>query len=376
MRELIGHELYKIFRQKSIYLMSLFLLAIIVFFLLQMRGPSLNFLYQKWEGPVSSQDIEKAIKEDKIIINKQEQGIDITWEELKLRNVYSDINDIGRYKTIQEEKLKVLNGKISKFENDGDLGYQYRKLKLEKEMLKDVKFSTLYYQRPAEQMNEYLNTFGLIFVGALIIFGLSSIFTREYTTGVDNYMLSSINGRKKIVHAKIIASLIFVAVVTLISVIFDLTFWDIMDGNDGWHADIHSIEKYWDSPYSFTLLSYFFIQVAYQLFAGFAFTLFVLFISAISKNSLVSFIICSFVFAFPLAVETFIPYDMQWFFNILKFTYTEIMLVDVLFKDFFTINVFGYPILLPIFVIGFLVAISTIVVILLYRVIANKQVPS
>lgn len=374
MRELVRYELYKIFKQKSIYFVALVLLAIIVFFLMQMRGPSLYYLYQKWEGPVSEQDVKQAKKLDTIIANKQDKGIEITWDQLKLRNVYNDVQEIGRYKEKQESTLQEINKKITKLKKEGKIGYEFRKLNLQKEMLLNVDYSKLYYQRPAEQMNEFLNTYGLVFVGALIVVGLSSIFTQEYTTGVDNYILSSVNGRKKIVHAKIIASMIFVIIVILISVIFDVVFWNVMEGNYGWKAALQSMDTYWDSPYSFTLFSYFVVQVVFQLIAGCAFALFVLLISAISKNSLVSFIISGFIFAFPIAVESFIPYDMQWFFNILKFTYTEIMLVAVLFRDFVTINILGYPVLLPIFAIIYILVLSVLVVILLYRIVREKQI--
>jgi hypothetical protein len=373
MKTLIKFELYKIFSQKIVYLTGLVLFIITTLFLRQMTGPSLHSFYKKYEGPVSQQDIQIASKEDKAIAEKQDNGEEIPWKELKLRNVYYDVIMVGDYKKLQRDKIKNLQQRMDNLMDHS--GYVYRKFMLEKNMIQKIHYSSVYYKIPAAQMLDYLNTYGFVILGVLIVVGLSPIFTQEAMSGVDQYILSSKHGRKTIVHAKLIASLIFVLVILLISVSYDLTFWILADGNYGWKADIHSIDKFWDSPYSMNMLTYLFIKVGFQFIAGCALALFTNFISALCKNPVTSFIINGFVFAFPLADDIFIHFELpSWLNQILNFTFTEILMVDGLFKEFKAVDVFGYPVLYPIFAIFVLLILSFLIVYLLYKVMANKQV--
>lgn len=373
MKTFIKFELYKIFSQKIVYLTGLALFIITTLFLRQMTGPSLHSFYKKYEGPVSQQDIQIASKEDKAIAEKQDHGEEIPWKELKLRNVYYDVIMVGDYKKLQSDKIKNLQQRMDNLMDHS--GYVYRKFMLEKNMIQKIHYSSVYYKIPAAQMLDYLNTYEFVILGVLIVVSLSPIFTQEAMSGVDQYILSSKHGRKTIVHAKLIASLIFVLVILLISVSYDLTFWILADGNYGWKADIHSIDKFWDSPYSMNMLTFLFIKVGFQFIAGCALALFTNFISALCKNPVTSFIINGFVFAFPLADDIFIHFELpSWLNQILNFTFTEILMVDGLFKEFKAVDVFGYPVLYPIFAIFVLLILSFLIVYLLYKVMANKQV--
>lgn len=230
MKELVKFELYKVFTQKTIYFVAGLLLLATVFFLFQMRGPSLHSLYKQWEGPVTAQDIELAKKKDHAIAEKQmNPNVDMTWKELKQRNVYNDVIKVGNYNDQQKGAIHSLEQKIDSLKDQS--GYTYRNLKLKKEMLTDIEYDSLYYQRPVAQIIDFVGTYGFVFLGALIVVGLSLIFTQESTTGVDQYMLSSKLGRRTIVHAKIMASLIFILIVSLILMGFDVVYWILMDGN-------------------------------------------------------------------------------------------------------------------------------------------------
>lgn len=116
------------------------------------------------------------------------------------------------------------------------------------------------------------------------------------------------------------------------------------------------------------------IKVAFQFVAACGFAMFVLLVSALTRNSVVSFFISEFVIAFPVLVEQFIPFNMDTFYTILKFTYSNMMIVDVLFQKFNTVNLFGYPVLYPVFAIGLLIVGTALMVYLLYKVMAKKQV--
>ncbi|GAA0615318.1 hypothetical protein GCM10009001_35770 [Virgibacillus siamensis] len=372
MKDLVKFELYKMFTQKTIYLVAALLMIVTLFFLYQMKGPSLHSLYQKWEGPVTAQEIELAKQKDDEIVQKQANPkADISWKELKLRNVYDAVIEVGMYNASQKRKIHHIEQKINNQKNQSN--YVHHNLNLKEKMIKDIDYQDMYYNRPATQIIDFVGTYGYVILGALIVVGLSSIFTQEVTTGVNQYMLSSKLGRRTIVLAKIIASIIFIFISLLFLVGIDLVYWILTDGNYGWKAPLQSIQKFWESPYSFDLGSYLWIKVAFQFLAACGFAMFVLLVSALTRNSIISFFISGFVIAFPILVEQFIPFNMDTFYTLLKFTYADMMIVDVLFQEFNTVNLFGYPVLYPIFAIGLLVVSTSLIVYLLYKVMAKKQ---
>ncbi|QUW22208.1 hypothetical protein JSQ81_01020 [Sporosarcina sp. Marseille-Q4063] len=109
--------------------------------------------------------------------------------------------NIGTYQEKHEKTIQNLDKTMDTIEKSNS-EYIYRNLKLQKEMVKIISFQELHYHRPAAQMIVYISTNGLVFIGALIIVGISTVFTQEWATGVDQYMLSSKFGRKTIVHAR------------------------------------------------------------------------------------------------------------------------------------------------------------------------------
>lgn len=281
---------------------------------------------------------------------------------------------VGIFRDDLHARIEAIDQHIRRL--DDRSGYAYRRLDLEKKMLESIDFQNFYYQWPAEQMQDYINTDGFIFLGALILIGLSSMFTRESSSGVDQYILSARHGRRTIVHAKLLAALIFVCCVTLFSLSFDLLYWMMTAGNYGWLADIHSIPKYYESPYSMTMLPFFLLKAGFHLFAGCMLAIFVLFVSAISKNTFISFAAAGFIFGFPIAAETFVGEDLlpSWLLNIFPFTWSAAMQVDDLLSTSRTVNVFGYPVLYPFVNVFVLLTVSALALTLLYRFIRRKQI--
>lgn len=253
-------------------------------------------------------------------------------------------------------------------------GYQYRKLVMEKNMVEDIDLNSLYYSRPVAEMVDFVNTFALVLLGALILIGIAPVFTQEYTSGVDQYILSSKNGRKKLVTAKLFASGIFVLIIVAFSVFYNVISRISVYGNHGWKAALQSAAKYTTSPYDFNLLNYFLTQIGFQILAGLVFAFLVLFISSVSRNALISFFVSGFIFGFPILIVDFFGLELSWLTPILDFSYTNIMKVEGLFLQFNTVNLFGYPVLNPIFAVLVLVVLSAITLPLLYRVIAKKQI--
>lgn len=373
MKTLVKYELYKIFTQKSIYFVLFLLFALTTFFSSQMVGPPQKDLYSNWEGKITKHDVEMAKEKDEAIKQKQNDGEYVTWEENKLRSVYYNVMEVNMYQEYKQQIISQIKQQIDTLEDHSS--YTYRSLNLKLDMMKDITYDSLYFQLPSEQMVAYLGTYGFVILGALILVGISPIFTEEATSGVYQQMLSSRNGRKTVVHAKLIASVILVLVITIVSVCFDFIFWNIAYGNDGWKADIQTINTFWESPYSFSMGTYFILKAGFQFITGCALAILVAFVSSLSRNSIASFIISGFVFGVPVLVSEIISLELPTFITtILKFSYSKGMMVDSLFENFHIINLFGYPILYPIVYMVWVVVLSVSLVFLTYRVLLKKQV--
>lgn len=360
MKELVRFELYKLFSQKGIYITAAILLFLIIFFHQVMPGPDASAYsqYKKWEGPVTEQKLQEAKQ-----LAEQGGG--------RESEVYQDLDLVANFQLDKANILKEVTDKLSKL-NDLDSDAS-RQLQLEKKLLSTIHFTDYYYQWPVEQMQDYINTFGFIFLGTLILIGLSSLFTRETASGVDQYILSTQHGRKTIVHAKLVAALIFVLACALLSIGFDVVYWIIRAGNYGWLANIHSIPKYYNSPYTMNMLSFFLLKTAVHVFAGLMLAICVVFISLLSKNSFFSFICSGFVFAFPFMAEEFVIVP-GWLAKVFQFSYVTAMRVDNWFTDFHAVTIFGYPLLLPIAATIVLLLVSALFTMMLYKINEQKQI--
>lgn len=359
MRELIAFEWYKIMKQKGMYLTAAVLLALILFFMLQMNVDSVSQGdIKKWEGPLTTEKLHQA---QKAFDRSSGDG----------RGLLRGVLTAGMFHQDKAATLAQVKNQLGNLRHPD--GYTYQRLRLEQSMLEHVHFDSFNYQWPVEQMQDYLNTYGFIFFGMIILVGLSPIFTREMSSGVEQYILSSRRGRKTIVYAKLIAALLFVLTVAAFSFSFDILFWILRAGNYGWHATVQSIPTYYNSPYSVNMLMFFFIKAGLQLFAGLMLAVFVLLISALSSNTLIAFISSSFIFWFPFAAKVFALFP-GWPEQLLTLTYAGVMQVDGLLTEFQTVDFFGYPLLYPFAAVGLLILATLVWSLLLFYRQARKQI--
>jgi ABC-type transport system involved in multi-copper enzyme maturation permease subunit len=212
----------------------------------------------------------------------------------------------------------------------------------------------------------------------MILLGVSPIFSQEYSSGIDSLLLTSKNGKNKLTTSKVIACIIYCAAVCLFFNGTNFLINFVKSGVMGSGSPIQSINKYLDSPFAFTLLQYFFVEIAVMIFAAVCFGLLVLFISSVSKSSLIPFFTCGLIIAVPAAyrvmnlnIEGTVGHVLDC---IVNFSYSELMRVSSLFKSFKAFNLFGYPIL-SCFVIPFVFLLITVaVVFFIFKTYKNHQV--
>src|SRR5690606_32374759 len=112
----------------------------------------------------------------------------------------------------------------------------------------------------------------LITAGTILV-ALSTIFTREYSSGVDHYIFSSNKGMKTIGWAKIGASLIFTSIVVFTWEILIVAINFFRFGNTGWGDPIQSLHTFSNSQYELSLLEYHLAQIGIHLLGAFCLAL-------------------------------------------------------------------------------------------------------
>ncbi|MGM7684951.1 ABC transporter permease [Cytobacillus sp. Hm23] len=387
MKQLVKYELYKIFRQKGIYI-----LIILMFFLFGMmmfnesRIPNnldtsavdikeeLHGVAKKWEGKITEQKIEDASEISQLLEAKVQQkyeennkGVmtELTSEEVA---EYFILNKIIIARSYLEDYKITMKGFDDKLNTLNKNDFTYKEALLEKEMLENLDVDTFKYNEGPKNTIGFASGYATYFTGLIMLVGLASVFVNETSTGMDQLIYSTRHGRKIIVTAKIIAATVLILVITLSWVIFDVLMNTYIYGTSGWSSSIQNL-GYPQSPYSLTGLEYFGIQISAHILAAIAFMAFILVVSALSKSVLVSFIISALVFILP-SISMPIP---LWEY-VKKYSFGSFMSASEFINPFHAINVVGVPILDPIVHYPLVALLAIIFTIVVYKTIRRKQV--
>ncbi|MGD6967391.1 hypothetical protein ACQCVP_13250 [Rossellomorea vietnamensis] len=371
---LLKFELYKIFSQKMIYITFLVLILLSSMYITKFEKTNDQVIefYEEWEGTLTSEKIHQAEVSNDQLMTKVEERI----EELTARgeegNLYTESDGIksGIYENIAFIQVvqKNLDQRLQELENAGHYNAE-----LERQLIQGVDLSYFsFYSGPAEII-DFTSAFGFLITGAMLLIGLSTIYTKEYSSGVDNYILSSKKGRTVLTRAKLGAALIYaltvVAAWEAVNVISKL----YILGNLGWNTPLQYVFKYYSSPYGLTTLEYHLIQLGIHLTAAFGFAILILFISSVSRNSLLSFFTSGAIFSLPFLLVEMTALQ-PWAVDAVKFSYLYIMRVEHLFAQFKTINFFGYPVLYPVAAVLWMIVLSVVMALVTFKVMKNKEV--
>lgn len=346
MMDLIKYEIYKVYKQKVIWIvMGLVFIASLVIST-QMIGSDLKPSFKKIEGDLTQEKLELAHLDDARILKEAETSGNLTIEDENMRDAYEKLFYAERYLKVQPIKIKDALNDAKKANSE----YEKQALELKADMLSDIQYRSLEYQRPMEQALLYIVTGSLTLILIYIILAVSQTYTIEYTSGMSNYLLSSTNGRRKTLFAKLIAHWILIAFIVLISTISAVILWGFYDGFSGWNSPLQSIDRFYESPYQLTIGQFIIITALMQFLIAMTLSTLITCISLLTKNVLQSFALTLLIIIAPITIGPFIPLVfvpdklLLW----LNFAPSVGLNTTVFFKDFQTINFLGYPILLPI----------------------------
>jgi hypothetical protein len=356
--QLVKFELYKLAKQKMIWIAG-FLLILAFGFISVMNiqsGTAFSYnysLYKGHEGKINQQEVKKKQKE----LNNFLEHNPSPFTKKENENIYylMDFTNAGDQLVSYQEQMRSLEKQINK-PNINKTSFSYKSAKYQLEKLKDIGEPNFYYTKAWQYVSAFTDFIGPLLISIMIIIGISSIFSKEHTTGMYQFILSSKDGRKKSVTAKIIASFIYVffTCTTFFSacLLSSIVYWGIY----GYNVPLRNLNVLSDTFLSIKVWQYIIIEYSLYLLGALAFTALIIFISSLSKSSLSGILWGAAVISFPVILRTAIPVQLHWIDVIGDFSYLTLMAVYNLFRTYNVYNVMGYPVpqlflTLPLFVV-------------------------
>ncbi|MED1467264.1 hypothetical protein [Bacillus salipaludis] len=344
---LLKWELMKIFKQKSLYIIGIFLFGWFTMIAMDVENQKITQeVYKKWEGRITTEKVEKAEKVNRELTEFFSKQPSPDQRKSAEAAVVENIAYSQNIKTRIKEWNQDLNKLIKEAREKGNTSLA-NKLGLQKKMYNEVKLDRISYSAAPREAIDFVNVFGLIISGVFLLIGLSGIYSNEHSSGVENYILSTKNGRVKTMRAKLLAAFIFAAVVVFSWEGFNLIMRTLIYGTKGWDLPIQYSYKYFTSPYSLTFMEYHLIQIGIHLLAALAFAGVMVLVSTLSKSTVISFFVSGFLFGVPLLTQSIMDVDSIWLNKALTFTLTNIMKVEDMYMNFVSVNIFGLPVLAP-----------------------------
>lgn len=370
MIDLMKYEFYKIFKQKILWSTLLLIFIGSLYFSLQMIGNDLKASYENLEGVITEQKINKAHIEDQNLIEEGNENSSV--EKKSLRAAHDKLFYAEHYREMQQKKI---TDTLNKAES-ANSKYEENFFLLKAKMLKTIHYNYFEYQRPMEQAVLFMTTGSMVLILTFIILSVSLSYTSEYTSGVANYLFSSVNGRSQTLWAKLLTNWTIIALIAIFSTLIATLIWGIYDGFSGWNSPLQSIEKFYESPYSLTIGQYIIVSILFQILIGIALSTLILFVSLISKNFLQSIIFTLMIIGIPHVFTSILPitFFSENFLLVMNFAPSVCLNTNVLFMDFITINVGGIPVLLPIIIVLFMLILTIIILVILFKVIKQKHI--
>lgn len=378
-------ECYKIFSRKSIYIVFFIVILTMIYANklpseMTMKEEIYEGLYDTWGGPVTE---EKVISAREKMVQEDNGDSSITsFEDRAASYVHFLVAAAGMNAEYLNERIGSLQEQLRSLNSNS---YDYREASKELKMLYQIgEPHGFYLIRAWRDMFDLIEpTAGVIFLSVLLLLGLTPVFADEYTKRTVGLILATKHGKRKIVSAKILASITYVSTVLLSLHLVNLVLqWNKYGGFQGWDIPIQGLSSSYESlsmrgfelsPYALEVWQLYFITIVLQLLACVAVGILILFVSVISRNSMMAFFISAAILGIPFMINQ-IGFDRGVLSYVAHFNYAELVKVAGLFEEFIAYNVFGFPILYPVLLFLIFGIITVILLFLTLNRFTNQHI--
>jgi len=162
------------------------------------------------------------------------------------------------------------------------------------------------YDRGYQQLtggNEGMDLAAVLKMITILTVCLSSIFAREYSTGMNEILATTQNGRGKTLRAKLILSVLFSTLIFIISYGFDFLSVYHKVGMDRFSAPLQSLDDFTFFSLPLTIVQYMMLLYAIRLLGMCLLVLIISAISVVSRNTLKSMIAVTGILSLPVVLS-------------------------------------------------------------------------
>ncbi len=266
--------------------------------------------------------------------------------------------------------IALLQSKLAEFESQGKQNtFEYKELTNALQTLIELgepEFANiLLWENLFINWGEHMMQF-LLFIP--LAFVIAPVFAVERSTGMDNLILSSRHGRRKIVTAKLLSVLVASTVVVGLYVIATFVFGFLPHTSlHGWDAAIQSIPTYARSMFGFEAWQFAMISAAWLIFTGAVYSLIIGFISSRMKSQMGTVGIGLAILFINVGLAAMGDTIIQRIQPFIDFGLANVTLIKEVFGGYKVFNVFGMSVSYPVAAIFVLGAIAILAVLGIYR---------
>ena len=259
--------------------------------------------------------------------------------------------------------IALLQGKLAELESRGKQGsFDYRELSAALERLEELgepEFANaLLWENLFNNWGEHTMQF-LLFVP--LTFVIAPVFAVERSSGMDNLILSSRNGRRKIVTAKLLSVLASSTVVVALYLAATFLFGFLPHGSfHGWDAVIQSIPSYARSMFPWKIWQLAAAGAVWLIFTGAVYSLMICFISSRMKSQMGTAGASLAILFVNVGLAAMGDTVTQRLGVLVDFGLANVTLMKEVFGGYKGFNVFGMCVSYPIMAIFVLTAIAAV----------------
>ncbi len=353
MIELIKFELGKIFSKKSVWILILAVLwagiSLVTRQHIMLKLNGIDGVKEKqkilapYEGEIITKESIKKLEDYQRSIRKKEKPSKEEFLKSGTMSFDYTINiDPDYVVDNQEYKIIEMREQLDKLKKERKTDtFEYKNLEYIHNLVKERGIPT-YHQKLSWS---YSTDFMVIstFLSTLVALGIATIFSNDYQSNVAPIVLSSKNGKNKLIKAKIISAVIFSTIVFIISNLSFLIYTAIESFN-GYNEPLHLLRFLEATPFNITILQFYIRALAISFMGLILFTFLAMAVSLFVKNNMIATIITLVVYYAPTFICDFMP--TKALYKIFRqLNISELMRIEPIFRNTDTYNIFGNPVL-------------------------------
>ena len=201
-----------------------------------------------------------------------------------------------------------------------------------------------------------------------LAFVIAPVFAVERSSGMDNLILSSQNGRRRIVTAKLLSILVASTVVVVLYLAATFIFGFLPHGSfHGWDAAIQSIPTYARSMFRWKVWQLAAVGAVWLIFTGTVYSLIICFISSRMKSQMGTVGVSLAVLFVNVGLAAMGDTVTQRLGVLVDFGLANVTLVKEVFGGYKVFHVFGMNVSYPVMAVLVLAAIAAVATFGIYR---------